>query len=71
MEGNRVHILLVIARPYQGDVRFRSVARRLVEMAARGEGPGQTARPSGWNYSNPVPVGPGTKERAETGARLL
>jgi tetratricopeptide (TPR) repeat protein len=32
---DRVRILLVIARPYQGDVRFRSIARPLVELTAR------------------------------------
>jgi hypothetical protein len=34
---DRVNILLVIARPYERDVRFRSIARPLVEMAARGD----------------------------------
>jgi tetratricopeptide (TPR) repeat protein len=32
---DRVHILLVIARPFPGDVRFRSIARPLVELTAR------------------------------------
>ncbi|MBV9124709.1 MAG: CHAT domain-containing protein, partial [Planctomycetes bacterium] len=36
---DRVNILLVIARPYERDVRFRSVARALVEWAARPEVP--------------------------------
>src|SRR5207253_3186988 len=30
---DRVNVLLVIARPFEGDVRFRSVARPLVELA--------------------------------------
>ncbi len=29
---DRVNILLVTARPYEGDVRFRSISRRLVEL---------------------------------------
>ena len=36
---DRVNILLVIARPYAHDVRFRSVARALVEWAVRPEVP--------------------------------
>ncbi len=36
---DRVNILLVIARPYERDVRFRSVARALVEWADRPEVP--------------------------------
>jgi hypothetical protein len=32
---DRVNVLLVIARPYPNDVRFRSVARALVEWAVR------------------------------------
>ncbi len=35
----RVNILLLIARPYEHDVRFRSVARALVEWADRPEVP--------------------------------
>jgi tetratricopeptide (TPR) repeat protein len=36
---DRVNILLVIARPYDNDVRFRSIARPLAEWAARPEVP--------------------------------
>jgi hypothetical protein len=36
---DHVNILLVIARPYAGDVRFRSIARPLVEMAVTGKIP--------------------------------
>jgi hypothetical protein len=36
---DRVNILLVIARPYERDVRFRSIARPLVEWATRPEVP--------------------------------
>jgi hypothetical protein len=36
---DRVNILLVIARPYERDVRFRSVARALVEWASRPDVP--------------------------------
>jgi tetratricopeptide (TPR) repeat protein len=39
LPGDRVNILLVIARPYEADVRFRSVARPLVEMAVAGKIP--------------------------------
>jgi tetratricopeptide (TPR) repeat protein len=36
---DRVNILLVIARPFERDVRFRSIARPLVEWAAQPEVP--------------------------------
>jgi tetratricopeptide (TPR) repeat protein len=36
---DRVNILLVIARPYERDVRFRSVARALVEWASQPDVP--------------------------------
>ena len=32
---DRVNILLVTARPYEGDVRFRSISRPLVELIER------------------------------------
>ncbi len=32
LPGNRVNILLVVARPYEEDVRYRSVARPLIEL---------------------------------------
>jgi tetratricopeptide (TPR) repeat protein len=35
LPGGQVNVLLVIARPYERDVKYRSIARPLVEMAAR------------------------------------
>src|ERR1035438_9905408 len=32
LPNDRVNILLVVARPYKGDVRYRSIARPLVEL---------------------------------------
>jgi tetratricopeptide (TPR) repeat protein len=32
LPDDRVNILLVVARPYEGDARYRSIARRLVEL---------------------------------------
>ena len=38
---NRVNILLVVARPYEQDVRFRSIARPLVELIEKDRLPAQ------------------------------
>jgi hypothetical protein len=38
---DRVNILLVIARPYERDVRFRSIARPLVEVAVKPDMPAE------------------------------
>jgi hypothetical protein len=35
LPGDRVNILLVIARPLEGDVKYRSIARPLVELIER------------------------------------
>ena len=56
---DRVNILLVIARPYERDVQFRSISRPLVELAASGAVPAEVTvlRPPA-PASTPAPPGP-------------